>query len=195
MNRIALRLLKQSLAVVVAAGLLAACTDVAQVDPNQPFSVQAPLADNTDRAADLGSCESLQVPVPNELVVHAFARGVQIYRWNGTTWTFVAPSASLFADADGHAAIGVHYVGPTWESVSGSKVVGTVRQRCTADPNAIPWLLLQTVSADGPGIFDRVAFIQRLNTAGGNAPAEAGSVTGEAASVPYTAEYFFYRAK
>jgi len=38
-----------------------------------------------------------------------------------------------------------------------------------------------------------VTQIQRVNTVGGNAPANPGSVTGEEARVPYTAEYFFYR--
>jgi len=38
-------------------------------------------------------------------------------------------------------------------------------------------------------------FIQRINTVGGNAPAAPGTVVGEEANVPYTAEYLFYRAK
>jgi hypothetical protein len=72
-------------------------------------------------------------------------------------------------------------------------VVGTVVKRCTPNPAAIPWLLLDAVSTEGPGIFHRVTHIQRVNTVGGNAPANPGSVTGEEARVPYTAEYFFYR--
>jgi len=68
-----------------------------------------------------------------------------------------------------------------------------VQQRCTPNPNAIPWLLLSAV-ADGPGVFHRVAFIQRVNTVGGNAPSSPGSVVGAEARVPYTTEYFFYRA-
>jgi len=35
--------------------------------------------------------------------------------------------------------------------------------------------------------------MQRFNTIGGTAPAEAGTVFGEEARVPYTAEYYFYR--
>ena len=49
--------------------------------------------------------------------------------------------------------VGTHYAGPIWESNSGSTVVGTVRERCTTDSNAIPGLLLQAVSTDGPGLF------------------------------------------
>ena len=73
-------------------------------------------------------------------------------------------------------------------------MVGTVIDRCTPDPDAIPWLLLGAISSESPGIFHRVTHIQRLNTVGGNAPTAPGNFTGEVARVPYTTEYFFYRA-
>jgi hypothetical protein len=147
------------------------------------------------RAPDLGDCQDLRVPAGNKVAFHAYAEGVQIYRWDGTSWVFVAPEAVLFADAGDDGAVGIHYAGPTWESGSGSKVVGMVLERCTPDPDAIPWLLLKAVSSEGPGIFHRVSFIQRVNTVGGKAPTDPGDVPGEVARVPYTAEYFFYRAK
>jgi Protein of unknown function (DUF3455) len=184
--------------VVVAAGvLMVGCGYEAPVGPPAEVAgaiVSADEVTDGNRVPDLGGCDSLAAPIGSTLAFQAFATGVQIYRWTGATWTFVAPSATLFADAGGNGAVGIHYAGPTWESMGGSKVVGTVSKRCTPDANAIPWLLLRAVSADGPGIFDRVAFIRRLNTRGGTAPAQAGSVVGELASVPYTAEYFFYRA-
>jgi hypothetical protein len=147
-----------------------------------------------DRAPDLGDCQDLQVPAGNKVVFHAFAEGVQIYRWDGSSWIFVAPEAVLFADAGGDGVVGIHYAGPTWESVGGSKVVGMVLERCTPDPDAIPWLLLGAVSNEGPGVFERVTFIQRVNTVGGKAPTDPGDFPGEVVRVPYTAEYFFYRA-
>jgi hypothetical protein len=91
--------------------------------------------------------------------------------------------------------VGTHYAGPTWESVSGSKVVGTVAQRCTPIATAIPWLSLTATSSEGPGIFRRVEFIQRLHTVGGLAPSAPAASAGEEARVPYTAEYFFYRTE
>ena len=178
-----------SLLVVVGAALLAACGE----SPAGPARRAATPAPSLDRGADLGTCTNLDA-AGSTLVLHAYATGVQIYRWNGTAWTFIAPSAELYADAEGHGLIGTHYAGPTWESVSGSTVVAAVIDRCTPNPNAIPWLKLGAVSASGPGIFGRVAFIQRVNTAGGTAPTIGGSVVGEEARVPYTAEYFFYRA-
>ena len=120
---------------------------------------------------------------------------MQIYRWDGTGWTFVAPEATLYADAGHHGVIGTHYAGPTWESASGSTVVGEVEKRCTPDPDAIPWLRLKAKTSEGPGIFDGVTYIQRVNTVGGKAPAEPGDYEGEEVRVPYAAEYYFYRAQ
>ena len=142
---------------------------------------------------DLGDCEELQPPAGNRAFFRVFAEGVQIYRWNGTSWVFVAPEADLFASPGGTGLVGIHYAGPTWESLSGSKVVGTVDQRCTVDPDDIQWLLLRAVSSEGPGVFAGVTYIQRLNTSGGIAPTVPGTTTGEIARVPYTTEYYFYR--
>lgn len=152
-------------------------------------------ADN--RAPDLPSplCDRLQVQPANKVAFHVYALGVQIYRWNGTSWVFVAPSARLYADAEYHGEVGIHYAGPTWESHSGSKVVGSRLEGCAPDPTAIPWLLLQMVSTQGPGIFDRVTYIQRVNTAGGLPPTGPGPFIGAEEEVPYTAEYYFYRAQ
>jgi hypothetical protein len=143
---------------------------------------------------ELGPCPDLAPPAGSKLTFHVYAEGVQIYRWNGTSWTFVAPDAALYADAGGKGLVGTHYAGPTWESLSGSKVVGAVQKRCTADPDAIQWLLLGAVSQEGPGIFSRVDFIQRVNTTGGVAPTTNGTSVGQEAGVPYTTEYYFYRA-
>ena len=148
---------------------------------------------NDTRPPDLDDYPKLQVPAGNKVAFHAYAEGVQIYRWTDTGWAFVAPEAYLYAGAEDDDPVGIHYAGPTWESASGSFVVGTVLERCTPDPDAIPWLLLGAVDSEGPGIFDGVTYIQRVNTVGGKAPAEAGDFPGEVARVPYTAEYYFYR--
>jgi hypothetical protein len=135
---------------------------------------------------------AIQVPEGNKVVFHVYAEGVQIYSWNGSGWVFQAPEAILY-DADGNI-VGTHYVGPTWESGSGSKVVGA-RVSGVPSPNAnsIPLLLLRATATEGPGIFARTTYIQRVNTVGGNAPATPGASVGEIARISYTAEYFFYR--
>jgi hypothetical protein len=149
---------------------------------------------NDNRAPDLGDCQQLHAPAGNKVAAHAYAVGVQIFRWNGTGWTSVAPDAKLYQDEGDNGEMGIHYAGPTWESVSGSKVIGAVVDRCTPDPNSIPWLLLKAVSSDGPGIFNGVTYIQRVNTVGGVAPAVPGNFVGDVVEVPYAAEYYFYRA-
>jgi hypothetical protein len=147
--------------------------------------------------------EILQVPDGQKLAFHTFAEGVQIYACQASAtepaqfvWTFKAPEAVLLEGNGGR--VGLHYAGPTWESNSGSKVVGSVLERSPSpDPNAIPWLLLEAKSAEGPGIFARVTYIQRVNTTGGTAPTEGCDAehAGQEVRVPYTADYFFYRAK
>lgn len=154
--------------------------------------VEAAPGDNP-RVPDLvGDCQRLQVQSGNTLFLYAFGVGVQIYCWSGSSWDFVAPEAVLYADAGDHGVVATHFGGPTWESNSGSRVVGTVIDRCTPDPDSIPWLLLGAASAEGPGLFGRVTFIQRLNTVGGKAPAVPGDFRGQVARVPYTADYLFY---
>jgi len=120
------------------------------------------------------------------------AVGVQIYSCNGSSWALVAPRADLYAD-NGQLVI-THYAGPTWESRDGSRVVGRRVNGIQPDTSAIPWLLLAAKSNTGPGAFSRVQVIQRVNTVGGIAPTAPGSVVGEEARVPYTADYYFYRA-
>jgi hypothetical protein len=148
---------------------------------------------NDNRAPDVGHCGDLQVPAGHKVAFYAYAEGVQIYAWNGTSWVFQRPEAVLYANADANGVVGAHYVGPTWETNSGSYVVGKVLQRCTPNPDAIPWLLLEAVDSDGPGVLDGVTYIQRVNTVGGLAPADSGEFSGDVARVPYTADYYFYR--
>ena len=139
-------------------------------------------------------CDSVNVPDGNRVSSHVYALGVQVYRWTGTNWAFIAPEAALYADSCYEREVGTHYAGPTWEANDGSKVVGARIAGCTPYRGAIPWLRLGATSAPARGRFARLTFIQRVNTIGGTAPAEAGAFIGDEARVPYTAEYYFYRA-
>jgi len=158
--------------------------------------IQVARADNRNGAPDLPSaCESIEAPAGNKAFLRVYALGVQVYRWNGASWDFVAPEANLFANENYTAKIGTHYAGPTWEAIGGSKVVGMRVADCAPHSNTIPWLLLQSISNDGPGIFRRVTYIQRVNTTGGQRPICPGTSIGEEARIPYTAEYYFYRGR
>lgn len=162
------------------------------------FAAQSARAGEGGRTPDLPLplCGSIEVGAGHKVASHAYALGVQVYRWNGAAWAFVEPVANLYADRGFHGRVGTHYAGPTWESNSGSKVVArrVANTGCAPDAHAIPWLKLETVTADGPGIFSDVTFIQRVNTTGGVAPAAPGTFVGQEARAPYTAEYYFYRA-
>ena len=155
--------------------------------------------DNSNGPELPAQCGSIAAPEGNKLAFHAFAKGVQIYKWNVATqtWDLFGPQAGLFAEENYFGEIGSHYVGPTWESKSGSKVEARRVQGtgCTPDPTAIAWLLLAKFRTDGAGIFSKVTYIQRVNTTGGLPPATPGAVDGEIKESPYTAEYYFYRAE
>ena len=97
----------------------------------------------------------------------------------------------------------------TWQSSFDSSRVWAQKQKfVTAGteascPNsgAIDCLLLQVIGSDegptGGRLLTKTTFIQRLNTNGGSAPATGCLVTGDVGRqvlVPYSADYFFFRA-
>jgi len=142
---------------------------------------------------------TLAVPAGNRLAFHYDAVGVQIYACSasatGYGWVFQAPEATLYGKRG--RVKGKHYAGPTWESKDGSTVVGTKVTAFTADPTAIPELLLQAVSHTGDGRMSEVTYIQRLDTVAGLAPTTGCDITtvGATARIDYTATYYFYVAK
>ena len=100
---------------------------------------------------------------------------------------------------------------PTWQSsFDSSKVWGQTDNQHTivagSDPScpntgSIACLLLQVIGSEqGPAggkTLTKTTFIQRLNTNGGSAPATGCFVSGDVgrqALVPYSADYFFFRA-
>ncbi|HYP75661.1 MAG TPA: DUF3455 domain-containing protein [Polyangiaceae bacterium] len=143
---------------------------------------------------------TLAVPDDSRVAFYFDAIGVQIYscqaKTDGYAWTFQAPEASLF-DRRGHLVV-KHYGGPTWESaIDHSSVVAKKIAEFSAHADAIPELLLQATTHDGPGVMDDVTYIQRLDTAGGLAPTAGcdAAHVGASARVDYTATYFFSRPK
>lgn len=137
-------------------------------------------------------------PEGQRLSERVAAKGVQIYECRATgnaaaQWVFVAPEAELL-DARG-VVTGKHYAGPHWESLDGSKVVGSVKARADAPrADAIPWLLLSARSVGGPGRFANVTAVQRIHTVGGLAPSRPcdSATLGATERVPYSADYLLY---
>jgi hypothetical protein len=144
----------------------------------------------------------IALPPGEEAALRLEARGTQNYECREKEggapgeyeWALVAPEADLF-DSSGRS-VGKHYAGPTWESTDdGSKVMASLKARAPApEADAIPWLMLTVTQATGEGVFSEVKSVQRTDTHGGQPPAGA-CPAGELLKVPYTAVYWFSRAK
>ena len=144
----------------------------------------------------------IAVPEGHKPYLVAHADGVQIYDCvsvpGGYAWRLAAPRATLTDDQG--KTVASHYGGPTWEARDGSKVVGKRDGFKTVDPTAIDWLRLAadstTAGADGDRFTD-TTYIQRINTAGGLAPAAPDCTEdsmAERREIPYTADYVFFKA-
>lgn len=151
--------------------------------------------DAEDLTPPVVPCAEIAVPEGHKLKKIVYAIGVQIYRWNGSAWAFVAPEANLYSDDRFRFKIGTHYGGPTWEANNGGKVVAARVNGCSPDPESVAWLLLNAVDNEGPGVFGKTTYIQRINTVSGLAPQRAGTHVGEEVRMPYTTEYLFYVEK
>jgi FtsP/CotA-like multicopper oxidase with cupredoxin domain len=141
------------------------------------------------------TAQNIAVPAGNKVFLVGHATGVQIYTCVGGTWsTASTPRAVLVGDNGQFLAD--HFGGPTWQAKDGSKVVGTVSQRATVDPTAIPWLLLTATASAGPD-GDRLAattYVQRVNTTGGLRPTSTcDPAVDKPAEVRYTADYYFWK--
>ncbi|MEO8679910.1 MAG: DUF3455 domain-containing protein [Vicinamibacterales bacterium] len=163
----------------------------------------------------------LEVGAGYSLFFKAHAIGTQDYvclpSASGVAWKQIAPQATLYESFRGFSQqVATHFLSPnvdesgllrpTWQhSFDSSRVWARVVQPSTdanyVEAGAIPWLLLAVVGdAAGPmggDFLTRAKKIQRLNTSGGVAPATGCTQStdlGALALVPYTADYFFYRA-
>ena len=131
------------------------------------------------------------------LILHAI--GVQKYtcQANGT-WLFTDPEATLYKTTGVLQPIGTHYLNfvtglPVWQLHDDGSAVEAARiAMASGGSDNIAWLLLEAV-ATTDGRLGRTTYVQRLNTSSGIAP--AGTCTPAATiAVPYTADYFFWRA-
>jgi len=139
----------------------------------------------------------LRPPQGAKLVLHAHAKGDQVYTCKGDagqySWVLKAPDAELMDESG--KVIGRHFAGPAWQLNDGSKVTGKVVARFDSpDAGAVLWLLLSAVDHSGTGPMSSVSYIQRLNTKGGKASATGcdAAHSGAETRVAYSADYFFY---
>ena len=129
------------------------------------------------------------------LVARVHAEGAQIYECKADpsgnlAWQFREPVATLI---EGGNTIGRHYAGPHWEFADGSTVAAKPVGRASgATPQDIPLLKLEATARRGSGRLADVSTVQRLDTKGGVAEGPCRSA-GALLSVPYSADYAFYR--
>ncbi|SFS16869.1 Protein of unknown function [Dyella sp. OK004] len=141
---------------------------------------------------------TLQPPAGYTVAFTAKATGVQIYTSTAEAgaapkWTFEAPLAEL----NGGGEVIHHYAGPSWEAADGSKITRDIGTSMTTVPakqaaTDIPWLLIKVTADSSPGLLSKVAYVQRISTVGGVAPAMPPTRAGTKVGVPYTATYVFY---
>ena len=89
-----------------------------------------------------------------------------------------------------------------WAAVLHGNAIGAgTDPKSCPNTGSIACLLLETVGSKagptGGTLLSKTTFVQRLNTNGGSAPADGCFVStdvGKQALVPYTADYFFYKA-
>lgn len=128
-------------------------------------------------------------------IVTLHAEGAQVYECKPDSsgklaWQFREPIATLMSDGK---TIGRHFAGPVWELDDGSTVAGKVAARAPGATAAdIPLLKLAATPQHDRGLLAGATTIQRINTRGGAAEG-ACDRAGTMLSVPYAADYAFYR--
>jgi hypothetical protein len=151
--------------------------------------------------------EPREIAVPGEIPGTALhAEGAQIYEcWadssNQLVWRLREPIATLIEGGNSvgrhYAALHWEYVDPgtlVWEHKDGSLVKAKVVARAsgrTADD--LPWLKLHVTAQVANGKLYGVTHVQRINTQGGVASGSCDRA-GDFRSVPYSADYIFWRA-
>ncbi|HEY5799275.1 MAG TPA: DUF3455 domain-containing protein [Burkholderiaceae bacterium] len=145
---------------------------------------------------------SIAVPAGHTVAMTALGAGDLTYECRAKAnmadayeWAFVGPTAVLYDK--NRSAVGKYYAGPTWEANDGSKVTGKqLAVSPSTTPGSIPLQLVQANPAMGSGAMTGITYIQRMNTRGGVAPADlcGAANAGAKKTVPYEADYVFYKA-
>lgn len=169
--------------VVAAALMLSACAGMPQFDQKVlPAAVQVPA----------GHRVAMVTVGAGEITYECKAKKDAADQFE---WTFIGPDAVL-SDRAGKA-VGKYYGPPaTWESTDGSKVTATQLAVAPAGAGNIPQQLVRANPSVGTGAMFGVAYIQRVATKGGVAPASACATSnaGSKEKVRYQADYIFWKA-
>lgn len=142
--------------------------------------------------------QAVMVPAGNTVALETRATGILNYECKPTAtgpygWVLVSPQANLL-DRTGKDVVA--YSGPpaTFKHVDGSSVIGTQIAVAPNGEYTLP-LQLSTAQSMGSGALQGISYIQRVNTKGGIEKTKpcAALNTGEKLTLPYQADYIFWR--
>ncbi len=175
----------RTLTPLTAAALLSAC---AGAMPGKAVFDQAALP------------AAVQVPAGHRVTMETVGVGEIAYQCRAKAdmpgsfeWVFVGPKADLLAR--GGQRVGTYFGPPaTWKSSDGSAITGKQLAVAPAGAGNIPLQLVQADPATGQGVMSGTAYIQRVATRGGVAPATAcdAATAGRQEIVTYQADYIFW---
>ena len=122
------------------------------------------------------------------LGAYVVATGTQTYKCTGGIFTGASTPEARLVGTGGKIH---HFGGPSWQSERDGSLVTAKKTAESPRAGTIPELLLTVDSHSGTGILSKAAYINRLQTSGGVAP--AGSCTdGSTTAVPYRSVYVFW---
>ncbi|MGC4760723.1 DUF3455 domain-containing protein [Micromonospora trifolii] len=182
----------RAVAVVGMAGVVAAIGAVTQ--HASAAEVTAPTAVGADaRRVGIPRIATTIKPPAGSRPVGAYvvSRGTQTYTCAGGVFTGASVPEAQLVGTGGRVH---HFRGPSWQSERDGSLITAKKTAESPRPGTIPELLLTVDTHTGTGTLSNVAYISRLLTSGGVAPAGA-CTDGETAAVPYGAVYVFWAAK
>lgn len=145
--------------------------------------------------------ESLRVPPGHQVVLEAQGRGDLLYECQAVkrtpyeyAWLLLPPGIRL---ADGAGNTVTYYPGARarWVHSDGSKVSARELVEMPGDGRSLPLLRAMAGPSDTPGVLASISYIQARRTVAGivaNPPCTAATL-GMRVSVPYEADYVFWR--
>jgi hypothetical protein len=184
----------RALAVVGMAGVLAAIGAVTfQASAAEVAAPAAPAAfgPGSRQVAIPGIPAAIKPPNGSRpLGAYLVTSGTQTYKCTGGVFTGPSTPEAQLVGTGGRIH---HFAGPSWQSERDGSLVTATKTAESPRSGTIPELLLTVNSHSGAGILGNAAYISRLYTSGGVAPAGA-CTDGATKAVPYKAVYVFWAA-
>ena len=178
-------------------------TEVADLQRRHPWSERY-INEASIWALPLRALQSLSPPQGVRRSLAVEGNGTQTYvavEKNGQlVWTLKETTADLLElGPDGEVKpqqpVRVRLgAGAVFTANDNSRIVGTL-QKTVAAPSAanVPWALFRVTASSGAGVLSGVSYVQCVYTHAGQVPVAQPQQNGQVSTVPYVAQYWFYR--